>query len=224
MGPHLDLEGTVGTERNLGEADLFVPLAQIANTLHGPPGRAGGGRQRFAHGTRALRQDRNPGSSRRRHLRRRRRSRRQHGRRQRPLGDYRRRYERPDHRPRHRGAGSLGRPDRPQRRDRRNRRRDPGHRSDADYATISGNSIAAPGSTGIFLQDGNAEVTISDNVCGAIGFELIAAGTTTGDPDSFTATLIGNALVGPTGGPDRCLAFNSADRTIAFVDGVDCSF
>jgi len=36
--------------------------------------------------------------------------------------------------------------------------------------------------------------------------------------------LIGNALVGPTGGPDRCLAFNSADRTIAFVDGVDCSF
>jgi hypothetical protein len=32
-GPHIDLEGKVGTKRNLGESDLFIPLAQDADTL-----------------------------------------------------------------------------------------------------------------------------------------------------------------------------------------------
>lgn len=32
-GAHLDLEGKGGTDRNLGEADLFLPLAQTADTL-----------------------------------------------------------------------------------------------------------------------------------------------------------------------------------------------
>ncbi|NIZ02528.1 inverse autotransporter beta domain-containing protein [Thalassospira lucentensis] len=32
-GPHIDLEGKAGTDRNLGEADLFIPLWQDDNTL-----------------------------------------------------------------------------------------------------------------------------------------------------------------------------------------------
>lgn len=32
-GPHIDLEGKAGTDRNLGEIDLFVPLWQNADTL-----------------------------------------------------------------------------------------------------------------------------------------------------------------------------------------------
>lgn len=32
-GPHIDVEGKAGTKRNLGEADLFVPLAQDGTTL-----------------------------------------------------------------------------------------------------------------------------------------------------------------------------------------------
>jgi len=32
-GPHIDLEGKAGTKRNLGEADLFIPLAQDGATL-----------------------------------------------------------------------------------------------------------------------------------------------------------------------------------------------
>lgn len=32
-GPHLDLEGKAGTDRNLGEGDLFVPLLQDDDTL-----------------------------------------------------------------------------------------------------------------------------------------------------------------------------------------------
>lgn len=32
-GPHLDLEGKAGTDRNLGETDLFVPLLQDDDTL-----------------------------------------------------------------------------------------------------------------------------------------------------------------------------------------------
>ena len=31
--PHIDVEGKTGTKRNLGEADLFVPLAQDGTTL-----------------------------------------------------------------------------------------------------------------------------------------------------------------------------------------------
>lgn len=32
-GPHIDVEGKAGTKRNLGEADLFIPLAQDGTTL-----------------------------------------------------------------------------------------------------------------------------------------------------------------------------------------------
>ncbi|MBF0166963.1 MAG: inverse autotransporter beta domain-containing protein [Alphaproteobacteria bacterium] len=32
-GPHIDLEGKAGTKRNLGEADLFVPLVQNQQSL-----------------------------------------------------------------------------------------------------------------------------------------------------------------------------------------------
>lgn len=32
-GPHIDLEGKVGTDRNLGETDLFIPLWQDEDTL-----------------------------------------------------------------------------------------------------------------------------------------------------------------------------------------------
>jgi hypothetical protein len=32
-GPYIDLEGKAGTKRNLGEADLFIPLSQDADTL-----------------------------------------------------------------------------------------------------------------------------------------------------------------------------------------------
>lgn len=32
-GPHIDVEGKAGTRRNLGEADLFIPVAQDGTTL-----------------------------------------------------------------------------------------------------------------------------------------------------------------------------------------------
>jgi hypothetical protein len=32
-GPHIDLEGKAGTDRNLGETDLFIPLWQDDDTL-----------------------------------------------------------------------------------------------------------------------------------------------------------------------------------------------
>lgn len=32
-GPHIDLEGRAGTKRNLGEADLFIPVLQDADTM-----------------------------------------------------------------------------------------------------------------------------------------------------------------------------------------------
>ncbi|HBU97481.1 MAG TPA: hypothetical protein DEF21_06205, partial [Thalassospira lucentensis] len=32
-GPHIDLEGKAGTNRNLGETDLFIPLWQDDDTL-----------------------------------------------------------------------------------------------------------------------------------------------------------------------------------------------
>ena len=32
-GPHIDLEAKPGTKRSLGEADLFIPVTQSADTL-----------------------------------------------------------------------------------------------------------------------------------------------------------------------------------------------